>query len=113
MAKAHEDKQQDTVEVNDVSYLLNDAADLTDDKDNKLVATVEVRSREQETVSLGEFDDQHPPKGFVVEYASEIDPSSVACRIIELRGVSSGMVVYKLFLGNFDDKAITAEIREL
>lgn len=110
MTRMHKDKLPDAFGVKDVTYLLKKATDSIDDK---LVASVEVPSHEQETAALGTYNKKQPPKGFVIEYVPEIEPSSVVCRIVELDGVRPNMIEYKLFLGNFSDKTISAEVREL
>lgn len=72
---------------------------------------IEVRSKEQPHMSLGNFNDVNPPKGFAIHISPDPDPEAIVTQITRLGEDDDYELV--LHIANYGNKTVSAEVWEL
>lgn len=88
----------------DLSYLLKTAAD-----SKEPIRTIDVAALDEKTVSLGTYQADQQPKGFVVAYEPNVDPSIVSKLVAKKCGSSSAYEIIA-FIANYSQKTVNIKM---
>lgn len=75
------------------------------------IGEVEVKSRDQTHISLGVFSNIKPPKGFTTYVTPNPQDDAIDTQIVRLDAEDDTYELV-LYIGNYGDKTISAEIRQ-
>jgi hypothetical protein len=109
MAEHSSNKPTEVKRLAEANYLLKSAKGLR----GNLIGEIEVRSREQTHIKLGEYTEKEHLKGFVIEFTPEPqDEDGIVANISRL-DKTNGIYELVLHIANYDTKTICAEIKQL
>ena len=72
---------------------------------------IEVKSKEQPHMSLGNFSYANPPKGFAIHINPDPDPEAIVTQVTRLGEDDSYELV--LHIANYGNKTVSAEVWQL
>lgn len=72
---------------------------------------IEVKSKEQPHMSLGNFNDANPPKGFAIHISPDPDPEAIVTQVMRLGEDDDYELV--LHIANYGNKTVSAEVWQL
>lgn len=75
------------------------------------IGEIEVKSKEQPHMSLGNYRTAHPPKGFAIHISPDPEPDAIVTQITRLE--SDGKFELVLHIANYGNKTISAEVWQL
>ncbi len=75
------------------------------------IGEVEVKSKEQPHISLGNFTYTNPPKGFAIHITPDPEPEAIITQITRLGEDDTYELV--LHIANYGDKTVSAEVWQL
>ena len=77
--------------------------------DNKHpIGEIEVKSKEQPHMSLGNFSDVNPPKGFAIHISPDPDPEAIVTQVMRLGEDDNYELV--LHIANYGNKTVSVEV---
>lgn len=76
-----------------------------------LIGEIEVRSKEQPHMSLGNFNSMNPPKGFTIHISPDSDPDDIVTQVTRLGEDDDYELV--LHIANYGNKTVSAEVRQM
>jgi hypothetical protein len=82
-----------------------------DTKEKTPIAEIEVSSKEQPHISLGNYTSANPPKGFAIHISPEPETETIVTQITRLGEDEEYELV--LHIANYGSKAISAEVWQL
>lgn len=72
---------------------------------------IEVKSKEQPHMSLGNYSDANPPKGFVIHINPDPEPEAIVAQVTRLGYGDSYELV--LHIANYGNKTVSAEVWQM
>ena len=82
------------------------------DLDISLVKRIELKPAEQQSIPLGSFRGDNPPKGYSVELTPDPDPeNSISTEVVSLGTPNQYKLV--LHIANYGVSSVTAAVRQL
>ena len=79
--------------------------------DKHPISEIEVKSKEQSHMSLGNYTSAHPPKGFAIHISSDPEPDTIVTQITSLGTDKEYELV--LHIANYGNKVISAEVWQI
>lgn len=93
----------------EASHLIKTVSKAIDDKHP--IGEIEVQPREQPHMSLGNFTNANPPKGFAVHITPDPEPDTIVTQVTRLGEDENYELV--LHIANYGNKMVSAEVWEL
>lgn len=106
MSSAKRNTQKNLIKA---SYVKGEASG---NESGAIVAAFEVMPQDAAIMSLGIFEEDQPPKSFLIDYYPEVDESLIKTEITAQESFTGGWH-YLLQIANFSGKMLCAEIREV
>lgn len=75
------------------------------------IGEIEVKPKEQPHMSLGNYSDEKPPKGFAVHVSPDPDPEAIVTQVTRLEDGSNYELV--LHIANYGNRTVSAEVWRL
>lgn len=72
---------------------------------------IEVKSKEQPHMSLGNYRKEYPPKGFAIHISPDPEPDAIVTQITRLESEEGFELV--LHIANYGDRTVSAEVWEM
>lgn len=79
--------------------------------DKHPIGEIEVKAKEQPRMSLGNFSDTNPPKGFAIYITPEPEPGDIVTQVTQIGGDKHCEMV--LHIANYGNKTVCAEVWQL
>lgn len=93
----------------EASHLMTTVSKALNDKHP--IGEIEVKSKEQPHISLGNFTNAHPPKGFAIHISPDPEPEAIVTQVTRLGEDDNYELV--LHIANYGNKTISAEVWQL
>ena len=93
----------------EASHLIIEQAEIKNRTDP--IAEVEVKSKEQPHISLGNYSTIYPPKGFAIHISPDPEPDTIVTQITSLGTGEDYELV--LHIANYGNKTVSAEVWQL
>lgn len=75
------------------------------------IGEIEVKSKEQPHISLGNFSSANPPKGFAIHVTPDPEPEAIVTQVTRLGEDDNYELV--LHIANYGNKTVSAEVWQL
>lgn len=80
-------------------------------RSGQLIGEIEVKSKEQPHISLGDYSATHPPKGFAIHITPDPEPDTIVTQVTRLGDDSKYELV--LHIANYGNMTVGVEVWQL